>query len=248
MVLVDIQPNSHRFLAEIIVKSIAAVFFIGDRNALGRKSLTRKYFEPLTGRVVVFISTCIQHALREHEYGTRTVIRFEGLEVDSKLRSAYLLDLTYYLLDTYKRLETTWNAQIKPRQKAILSIIRTKVLRQAGLDENCNKDAVLPIENPMYNSLDDLAEFEYEVLDTAPLSSQSRQHEHRNLLSSEPGRNENNRGRTIAAGAFNSSPTANLNSSSQTANLPSPTADFNSSSAAVSECDNDSVCSVVSLP
>jgi len=73
------KPSEKRFLAEIIVLAIAAVFFQNDKKSLGRRDGTDRMFHPLRAETVVLVAAGIQHALNEYSaIGSKKIARFDG--------------------------------------------------------------------------------------------------------------------------------------------------------------------------
>jgi Domain of unknown function (DUF6532) len=85
-VLIMMQTGRTRFIASVIVKAIAKVFFLPhSRLSFGRIEHTAEFFRSLHGETVVFISVCIAFALKEFSSGKRVPAKFEGAEVEGML-------------------------------------------------------------------------------------------------------------------------------------------------------------------
>ena len=57
------------------------------------QAFTEQLFDPLDGLPIVYILTCIQHAIREYETGSHRKIKIDGAAVYRK--SANIVNLSY---------------------------------------------------------------------------------------------------------------------------------------------------------
>jgi Domain of unknown function (DUF6532) len=73
-----------RFLADIIIKSIAEAFYGKGRYGLALYHATERYFIPLPGTVVVVCCTQVYQAISEYESGQRKITRFEEGNLEGK--------------------------------------------------------------------------------------------------------------------------------------------------------------------
>ena len=152
------QPTERRFLADVIVKSIAGMFF-ASKASLGRYHVTKGLFKPLPAEVVIFATALIHHAIGEFATG---IFKNERLE-EGTLERMYTADVTlsYVRLElislvTHRRITATWNAQSLQRQTVILSILRRRIVQQVGWEESEAIHQTDAVSNPFNDSLDDL--------------------------------------------------------------------------------------------
>ena len=74
------------FISPIIIRAFARTFFETERsrNTLGTLSLTRHMFDPITCETILYVCAMIRHCIREYEFGSRIVRKFEGLNLEGK--------------------------------------------------------------------------------------------------------------------------------------------------------------------
>ena len=52
---------------------------------IATQSYTKEFFDPLPDAALVFVCTCIEHAIREYESGRFSMIRFKGKNAKGKV-------------------------------------------------------------------------------------------------------------------------------------------------------------------
>lgn len=85
-ILMMIQTGQTRFIASIIVKAIAKIFFHpGSKSSFGQIEYTAEYFRSLLGETVIYVCVCLAFALGEFSSGKRVAAKFEGAGVEGMM-------------------------------------------------------------------------------------------------------------------------------------------------------------------
>lgn len=162
MIFVFYQPDQFRWLADILVKSIAACFYgpASGVYGLAMNAQTANLFEELKEGAILFIATGICHAIGEYASGAKRTDKFEGVTAEGEHARMTLLKrrLTKESLPAvYARLRNTWYSQRPKRQRANLRMLLKRVRRQVGWDKRLTQDTVKTIvHDPYAKSIEDL--------------------------------------------------------------------------------------------
>ena len=106
---------------------------------IAKQSFTKELFDPLPDQAVVFVCTCIEHAIREYETSVNTMIKFEGPSCSGT--RTFSSDTEAVLIYTFQspttaakmRIRRTFSQQTLDRREMQLDILMHRIRTQVNM-------------------------------------------------------------------------------------------------------------------
>ena len=129
---------------------------------IARQSYTKELFDPLPEQAVVFVCTCIEHAIREYKTGVYTMIKFEGPACNGM--RTFSSDSEAVLICTFQspttaaevRIRRTFSQQALGRRRTQLKILMNRIRIQVNMGYISKAWNVKAVFDPYAAGTDDL--------------------------------------------------------------------------------------------